>query len=267
MNGCRSCHFHSEMSSATTRGARAPHSRVPRIAVTGMWSKQIHGLRFSGSAVSAAVLQAVVGAGGEPLALFAESALSPRERLLGVDALLIPGGFDIDPARYGEPPHANTHTADFAAQDHFEAELLEAAISMRLPVLAICRGFQLLNVQHGGSLTQDLPAESVHRSSVHEVKIEPHSRLARAIACTELQVSSYHHQAVARVGDGLHVVGRAPDGVVEALELSDPRIPLLAVQWHPEDAAAMNPRQHAIFQWLVNEAIQRATPPDHHTQQ
>ena len=227
---------------------------APRIAVTGMWSKQIHGLRFDGSAVAAAVLRSVARAGGEPLTLFAEHPHPAVERLRGFDALLVPGGYDIDPRRYGEEPLETTVTADFPAQDGFEAEMMRAALELGLPVLAICRGFQLLNVERGGSLVQDLPADSLHRDGVHEVLLEPDSRLAGAIGAPHLPVSSYHHQAVARVGEGLRVVGTAPDGVVEAIELEDPEAELLAVQWHPEDSAADDPRQHALFQWLVDRA-------------
>ncbi|MDI6022201.1 phosphoribosylformylglycinamidine synthase subunit PurQ [Leucobacter sp. UT-8R-CII-1-4] len=244
------------MTRAETGGAHATKTRVPRIAVAGMWSRLIHGLRFDGSAVSAAVLQSVIRAGGEPFTLFAESSLPAAERLRGFDALLLPGGFDIDPKRYGEDPLATTKTADMAAQDQFEAELLNAAVAMGLPVLAICRGFQLVNVEHGGTLLQDLPADSLHRSGIHPVQIDAESRLAQAIGYTELPVSSYHHQAIARVGVGLRVVARAPDGIIEALEPSDSGIPLLAVQWHPEDSAAENPQQLAIFRWLITAALE-----------
>ena len=233
---------------------------TPRIGVTGMWSNQIHGLRFDGSAVSSAVLRSVIRAGGEPLTLFAESSLPVAERLRGLDALLVPGGSDIDPRRYGQDPDPATSPADFAAQDQFEADLLSAAIEHGVPVLAICRGFQLLNVEHGGTLVQDVASDSIHRNSVHEVELAPDSALSGAIGTSTLPVSSYHHQAVSRVGDGLRVVGRAPDGVVEALEHETAT--LLAVQWHPEDTAAHNREQHAIFQWLVNRARARAGKRD-----
>lgn len=225
---------------------------VPRIAVTGMWSNQIHGLRFDGSAVASAVLRSVIRAGGEPLTLFAEGASPAAERLRGMDALLVPGGADIDPRRYGQEPLATTAPADFAAQDQFEADMIAAAIELGLPVLAICRGFQLLNVEQGGTMVQDVEPDSIHRNSIHEVTIEPDSALAQAIGSTALPVSSYHHQAIDLVGEGLRVVGRAPDGVVEALE--HPTAELIAVQWHPEDNAAVDERQHAIFQWLVDRA-------------
>lgn len=229
---------------------------MPRIAVTGMWSNQIHGLRFDGSAVAAAVLRSVIRAGGEPVTLFAESAMSVRDRLAGFDALLVPGGADIDPARYGQPAHPKTATADFAAQDQFEAEMLAAAADLGLPVLAICRGFQLLNVEHGGTLVQDVAEDSPHRNSVHHVDVEPDSQLARVLATDFIDVSSYHHQTVDHVGQGLRVVARAADGVVEGLE-RESGSPLIAVQWHPEDTAADDARQHALFAWLVDRALER----------
>lgn len=228
--------------------------RLPRIAVTGMWSNQIHGLRFDGSAVAAAVLRSVIRAGGDPLTLFAEHPSPATSRLRGFDGLLIPGGYDVDPTRYGQEPLETTVVADFPAQDAFESEMMAAAIELGLPVLAICRGFQLLNVEYGGSLVQDVAADSMHRNSVHDVALAADSRLAGVIGEERIAVSSYHHQAVDRVGDGLHAVGTAPDGVVEAIEFDDPEIELLAVQWHPEDSAAEDPRQHALFAWLIERA-------------
>ncbi|UOR02688.1 gamma-glutamyl-gamma-aminobutyrate hydrolase family protein [Leucobacter allii] len=225
---------------------------APRIAVTGMWSNRIHGLRFDGSAVAAAVLRAVVRAGGEPLTLFAEGASPLVERLRDFDGLLVPGGADVDPGRYGQDPHPATATADFPAQDAFEAEAIAAALALGIPVLAICRGFQLLNVERGGTLVQDLPEASPHRDGVHEVRLEADSALASVLGAAAVPVSSYHHQAVDRLGEGLRAVGRAPDGVVEAVEL--PAAELLAVQWHPEDTAADDPQQQALFDWLVERA-------------
>lgn len=230
---------------------------TPRIGVTGMWSNQIHGLRFDGSAVASAVLRSVVRAGGEPLTLFAEGPSPAEDRLRGLDALLVPGGSDIDPLRYGQEPLPTTSVADFAAQDQFEADMMAAAIRLGLPVLAICRGFQLLNVEHGGTLVQDVAPDSPHRNSVHDVSLAAGSRLSSAMGVEKLPVSSYHHQAIDRVGAGLRVVGTAPDGVVEALEVEDPAVELLAIQWHPEDSAAEDPRQQALFDWLVERARER----------
>ena len=232
---------------------------APRIGVTGMWSNRVHGLRFDGSAVSAAVLRAVVRAGGEPITLFAESALTPVERLAGLDGLLVPGGADIDPARYGSRADAATVPADFPAQDQFEADMMAAALKIGVPVLAICRGFQLLNVEHGGTLVQDLPPGSPHRNDVHPVELDPDSALAGVLGASTMTVSSYHHQAIARLGEGVREVGRAPDGIVEAIEV--PGRELIAVQWHPEDTAASDPQHQALFDWLVHRAAAYAEQP------
>lgn len=220
--------------------------------MTGMWSNQVHGLRFGGNAVSVAILRSVIRSGGEPLTLFAEGVSPAADRLVGFDGLLVPGGADVDPSRYGEAPHAATQVADAAAQDEFEAEMIAAAIAMEIPVLAICRGFQLTNVEHGGSLVQDLPGDSVHRNGTHPVDIAPGSRIAGIVGAERVTVSSYHHQAVGRLGGELIAVGTAPDGVVEAIE--HPTANLVSVQWHPEDTAESDPQQHAIFQWLTDQA-------------
>ncbi|WP_017793480.1 gamma-glutamyl-gamma-aminobutyrate hydrolase family protein [Leucobacter salsicius] len=237
---------------APAQAAAVHTAAAPRVGVTGMLSNQIHGLRFEGSVVAAAVLRSVVRAGGEPFTLFAEGVSSAEDRLRGLDGLVVPGGYDIDPARYGQDRDATTVTADFEVQDQFEADMLAAAIKLGIPVLAICRGFQLLNVEHGGTMVQDLPADSPHRDSVHAVTLDAGSALAAAVGATDLPVSSYHHQAVDKIGAGLHVVGRASDGIVEAIEHDS--ADLIAVQWHPEDTSETDAQQQAIFGWLVDRA-------------
>ncbi|GAB3123307.1 gamma-glutamyl-gamma-aminobutyrate hydrolase family protein [Glaciibacter psychrotolerans] len=230
---------------------------VPRIGVTGMWSNRVHGLRYDGNAVATQVLSAVVRSGGEPLTLFAESALRPTERMRGLDGLLIPGGADLDPASYGQVAEPETMVADYAGQDAFEAGLISAALAAGVPVLAICRGFQLLNVMHGGTLVQHLGDKTAaHRGSVHGMALTAGSCLATVIGDSALDVSSYHHQAVDRVGEGLTISAVAPDGIVEGLELAGHE--LIAIQWHPEDAAATDARQRALFDWLVARAGARA---------
>lgn len=232
---------------------------VPKIAVTGMWATSVSGLRFSGNTVATALLQSVVRAGGEPVTLFAESALSPIERLADFDGVLIPGGNDVKPAIYGQQPGPETKVAEYDYQDEFERDILQAALKLRIPVLAICRGFQMLNVMHGGTLLQDLPVRhEIHRNDHHDVDIAPDSRLSAVLGGQErIRVSSYHHQAVKRIGFGLRAVATAEDGIVEALEPVDTTIPAVAVQWHPEDTAAKQEQQHRLFAWLIEEVAAR----------
>lgn len=224
----------------------------PRIAVLGRWSEQVSASRRDCMIVTTDNLRAVLLAGGEPVPFFQESHLSPAERLAGVQGVLLPGGEDVDPALYGEEPHPATAPAPYAGQDAFELGILRAALSLGLPVLAICRGCQLLNVAQGGSLVQHLGDAEPHKDVLHEVLAEPGSLLAEVCGDVIAGCSSFHHQAIARVGAGLTVTGRAPDGTVEALEM--PGRNVLAVQWHPEDTAQQDAAQLQPFRWLVARA-------------
>jgi gamma-glutamyl-gamma-aminobutyrate hydrolase PuuD len=166
--------------------------------------------------------------------------------LAGLDGLVITGGCDIDPARYGETAHAATSAPD-PARDAMEASLIEQALAADLPILAICRGMQMLNVVRGGTLRQDIPGHKVKElDDVHTVAIRMGSRLESILGSGELWVNSRHHQAVGRVGAGLLVSAKAPDGTVEALEDPKRRF-VLAVQWHPEERAARNRSDRTLF--------------------
>lgn len=165
-----------------------------------------------------------------------------------VDGLLLTGGGDVDPALYGATVHASFVAAE-PGRDAYEIALVKAALAADLPLLAICRGMQVLNVACGGDLVQDIPSEvngALHHAVAepryalaHEVWIAPTSRLA-ALMRDELedgescQVNSRHHQAVRHLGDGLEVTATAPDGVIEAVERPAARF-CLGVQWHPEN--------------------------------
>lgn len=187
----------------------------------------------------AGYVQAVVAAGGVPVLLppvpdVVEAAL-PR-----LDGLILAGGPDVDPARYGEEPALATGPPRID-RDQAELGILAAALSAQLPVLGICRGLQLMNVARGGSLVQHLPdvlgsKEHAPAPAVfgrHLVQIQPGSLLAEALGRTEAEVSCYHHQSVGEIGAGLTVSATASDGTIEALE--DQSLPFwLAVQWHPE---------------------------------
>ena len=164
--------------------------------------------------------------------------------LEGIDGLLLTGGEDLDPVHYGEKAHARLGEVS-AARDAFEIALVRAARRRRLPTLAICRGIQVANVALGGTLVQDIPSELTGSLShdgdwprdrrVHAVEVASDSALASALGGTRLDVNSFHHQSLARVADGLEVVARAPDGVIEGAEWTGDDWWLLAVQWHPEE--------------------------------
>ncbi len=170
------------------------------------------------------------------------------EMIAGTAGLLLTGGEDVDPARYGAAAHPATQPPNIA-RDATELALLAAARQAGRPVLGICRGIQLLNVAFGGTLLQDLPTErpsevnhdpnSPAGERCHGVDITPGTRLAGALGATRaLMVNSYHHQAVDHPAPGFAVSARASDGVIEAMEYTDRDWWCLAVQWHPEDLTA-----------------------------
>jgi putative glutamine amidotransferase len=154
----------------------------------------------------------------------------------GLDGLMLAGGSDIDPARYGALRQPETGEPD-PDRDSLETVLLREALERDLPVLAICRGLQLLNVVLGGTLVQHIEGHRQReQQDVHPITIVSHSRLRSILGVDEFAVNSRHHQCVDRVASGLVVVARAPDNVVEALEFPGKRF-VVAVQWHPEDRA------------------------------
>jgi putative glutamine amidotransferase len=161
-----------------------------------------------------------------------------------VDGLLLTGGEDVEPSLYGQPRSAKCGVSN-EARDHTEIALVRSARAMRLPVLAICRGPQLLNVALGGTLIQDIPSEVPNslghnaredRSArVHDVNIDEGSRIAAAVGGTRISVNSLHHQSVRDVAPGLKVTATAPDGIIEGLESDTDDWWAIAVQWHPEE--------------------------------
>jgi putative glutamine amidotransferase len=193
---------------------------------------------------------ALLAADLDPQVVEAGSAFS----LDGADGLLLTGGQDVDPALYGEARHEKTDSPD-PQLDRAEMDALDEALRLDLPVLAICRGMQVLNVHHGGKLVQHLLPVERHRSvkdgdrslPVHSVAIEVRSLLSRVAAVDAWQVNSRHHQAVNTLGDGLRVSGVDPgDGVIEAIERPD-RTFVLGVQWHPEDQIRRDAAQLNLF--------------------
>jgi gamma-glutamyl-gamma-aminobutyrate hydrolase PuuD len=176
--------------------------------------------------------------------------------------LLLMGGSDVNPARYGEARDAQAEEAD-NVRDELECALIEEALARDLPLLAICRGLQILNVQHGGTLIQHLPSSARHRQRtenrgmpVHQIEIVPGTVLAAITGGSlRLGVNSRHHQAIHRLGEGLLISARdSEDGTIEAVERPDKPF-VVGVQWHPENMSATDPSQAHLFQAFA-EALQ-----------
>ena len=212
-------------------------------------------------------MDAVRVAGGDPVLLSPEADASERARAFAaMDGLLMPGGADLDPRRYGEEPHPTTQVE--SGRDELEADAWRAARDRALPVLGVCRGMQAINVFNGGSLRQhvdghDSPPFPSPAAQPHPVRIIGTSRLAGILGMAGsdvIEVNSYHHQAVSpdQVGDGLAVAGTTLDGAqVEAIEASDPDTWVFGVQNHPERAEFTPPEFARLWQAFVAAADDR----------
>ena len=197
--------------------------------------------------VNEAYTAALADVGLVPMVLPPVSPSMAAASLVDVAGLVLTGGEDIDPARFGQEKHPATGETH-AARDDYELALAHAAWERRIPTLAICRGAQVMNVALGGTLVQDIPSQ--HPGSMehaprgkrgertHHVNIQSDSRLARIVGATSISINSSHHQSVDKVGRGLHVIASSPDGITEALEPTDPAWWMIAVQWHPEELTA-----------------------------
>jgi putative glutamine amidotransferase len=222
--------------------------RTPNVGVTCNLEVVRYGIWTEPAAmVPLTYVRAIARAGGRPLLIAPTPAdlADPSELLDMLDGVLVTGGADVDPAAYDQPPHPETAAAP-RDRDAFELLLVREAAARDLPCLGICRGMQVVNVAYGGALEQHLPdrlEHDIHRGdgsafADHEVEIEPESLAALAAGATRVAVKSYHHQGVARVGDGLSVTARAgTDGTVEAIEDAQRRF-MLGVLWHPEEDEA-----------------------------
>jgi putative glutamine amidotransferase len=240
----------------------------PLIAVPAYPVKagRIQGWEKPGVAAPAPYVEALQRAGAReailmPVAIDDGDAAEVLERF---DGLLLMGGGDLQPEEYGQERREQVYGV-VPNRDRFELALARAAVDRGVPTLAICRGHQVLNVALGGALDQHITERAgfAHGkpgvpggSSVHDIDLEPGSRLAEAMGVTHASCSSHHHQAVEHTGAGLRVTARAPDGVVEGIEL-DGDSWIVGAQWHPEDTAADDPAQQRLFDTFVRHAAKR----------
>ena len=206
---------------------------------------------------------AVSAAGGLPLLLPHHHAEDARRVLEGFDGVVMVGGDDVDPAQYGQADHG-VNKGISASADESDLALARAAVDLGVPLFAICRGCQVLNVAMGGTLHQDMTApEGWHQrisdvpdavmAARHPIEITAGSRLAKAYGATTHTVNTIHHQAIDKVAPGFRAVAWAPDGVIEAIEPDDDGSRVLAVQWHPEKI--VNEGDHVLFEHFVQEML------------
>lgn len=196
--------------------------------------------------------EAIRAAGAEALTV----SVTERPTVRGFHGLLLTGGTDVEASRYGQEPNPENDAPD-AERDGTEWRLIDEALEADLPILAICRGLQLLNVHRGGTLKQHLglPQHDVESADkgepAHFVRLEGESHLAQIFGQHRLHVNSRHHQAVDRLGEGLRVSARAEnDDIVEGLEQPNRRF-VAGVQWHPEDQIRKHPEQMRLFRRFV----------------
>lgn len=264
------------MADVPDRTARHRTVRRPLIAVPARFSASASALRHRAEVAARALVESVYAAGGEPLlvhphapdGVVAEAEV--RERLAFADGVLLPGGGDLAGRWSGQGEHETLYDVD-EEQDAFDLAVARVCLQDGVPLLAVCRGLQVVAVALGGRLVQDMtelaasadspgPAAADHRHRVHTVTVDPGSSLAQVVP-PSLEVSCYHHQCVGRPGEGMVVAARAEDGTPEAFTIPTARGWFLGVQWHPEDTAATDPVQAAVFAAFVRAAAGRQSPP------
>jgi putative glutamine amidotransferase len=208
-------------------------------------------------------VRSIEQAGGIPVVLAPSGAALHSRLTHRLDGLLLTGGVDIEPSAYGEAFHPSV-TRTSPERDEFEFKLTRTAMEQQMPILAICRGLQVLNVVMGGTLIQDIPSmigsEISHddpkrqrHEFAHQVTLKNGSRLHKILKKDHLWVNSFHHQSAKTCGRGLIPAAWANDGVIEALELADSHF-VIGVQWHPESFWNQNGRFLALFESFISAA-------------
>lgn len=228
--------------------------KKPIIGITGAYVK--HNEYMEGVYVHHDYHKSVAANGGTPIILpFINSGIA-LEMLPLCDGIILSGGEDVDPKLYGQDPHLNLGPT-IPERDLAELTIVKYAIDNNIPLLAICRGVQILNVALGGTLIQDIPsqvkepvqhAQKIDRSrDTHWVTISTDSKLYQIVCSDRIRVNSLHHQAIDRIANDLRIVAKASDGLVEAVEYSHPTTFTIGVQWHPESMATTNEAMNNLF--------------------
>lgn len=226
--------------------------KLPRIGITS-WPRPVdqNGTPEPNDTVPRAYVRAVRKAGGLPVLLPLLDPADVDDLLASVDGIVVSGGGDVDPARYGEEPRPELWGVD-PKRDDFDHVLWHRLLDRPLPVLGVCRGAQTLNVALGGTLVQHLDDHPHEPGDLHLAEVADGSQLAGVVGAGAIDVNSLHHQAIEKRGEGVVVTATGHDGTVEAIEVEGaPHV--LAVQWHPE-LLRHEPRHLALFEDLVRRA-------------
>ena len=238
-------------------------ARRPLIVIPARFSPGATALRYAAEVTARALVEAVFQAGGEPVVIHPYApdlqidVEAARERIWFADGVLLPGGGDVAARWSGQQPHPTQYGVD-EEQDAFDLAATRLALSDHLPLLAICRGTQIVNVALGGDLVQDMDdTVGNHRNRLHDLEVDETSPLGEIVG-GRTAISCYHHQCIATLGAGLRPAAYSFDGVIEAVTLQDHAGWYLGVQWHPEDTAATDPVQAEIFRHFVDAARARA---------
>lgn len=234
----------------------------PRIAIPARFSTSASALRYAAEVTSRNLVEAVWAAGGEPLVMHPHAPggvaddLEVAQRLEVADGVLLPGGGDLGAHWSGQSAHPALYDVD-DEQDAFDLAVARVCLDRGIPLLAVCRGLQVVNAARGGTVVQDMDETygemRHHRHRVHAVAVDEGSILASVVG-DKTESSCYHHQCLASLGDGMQVVARAEEGVIEGVEIPSAPGWFLGVQWHPEDTWATDPQQLAVFEALVAAA-------------
>jgi putative glutamine amidotransferase len=224
-------------------------TRRPRIAIPGRFAHTTSVTRYQAVVNATRLLDLVFEAGGEPLTLLPRDNPPWGDRLDGVDGVLLPGGSDIDPQLYGGAPHPEVYGI-WAEQDAADLALARHALDAGIPLLAVCRGLQVVNVARGGTLTVHM--DHPHRHHVSHIALGDNAAKL-GLPASDIEISCYHHQAIDTLGRGMTPLVYAPEGHVEAVWIEAAAF-AAGVQWHPEDNFDTEPAQRDLMRHFVEQA-------------
>jgi putative glutamine amidotransferase len=227
----------------------------PIILIAGRYSDHVNEPGRVGIYSLRILFDAVAQAGGEAVLAWPDTTERAARLVELADGVILPGGNDLDLRPFGIPDVHPREVHSPPEQDAADVSIARAALAASLPILAICRGMQVLNIVMGGTIHQHFDETTVaHANNPHEFAVVPGTRLAELLGSTRVTGFSNHHQACDRLAEGLLLAATADDGLVEGFESPDGRI--LGAQWHPEIDAAGDPVQQALFDWLVRAAAE-----------